>query len=68
MFLSRLKAIYNELVNNLNPNNTHNRGSQTIYFKILYEQLSSQSRRIYDIISNLQAVNLALYKENKGQL
>lgn len=66
LFLVKLKDIYSELVCNLNV--PSGKKGQTVYFRILYEQLGLQSRRIFEIIDNLHKVNLTLQKENQPQL
>lgn len=66
LFLIKLKDIYSELVFNLKV--PSNRKGQTVYFRILYEQLGLQSRRIFEIVDNLHKVNLTLQKENQTQL
>lgn len=72
-FLLRLKGIYSELIYNLDISNfispqQKKLASTSVYFRILYQQLSIQTNRICEIIDNLQRVNRTLQKENQAQL
>ena len=65
LFLKKMNGIFGELVYNLAISNQTNKDSKfgnTVYFKILFEQLSTQTKRIYEIVDNLQKVNYSFMK------
>ena len=65
LFLKKMNGIFGELVYNLEISNQTNKDSKfgnTVYFKILFEQLSTQTKRIYEIVDNLQKVNYSFMK------
>jgi hypothetical protein len=67
LFLKKLNGVFGELVYNLEISHQANKDSKfgnTVYFKILFEQLSTQTKRIYEIVDNLQKVNYSFMKEN----
>ena len=65
LFLKKMNGIFGELVYNLEISNQTNKDSKfgnTVYFKILFEQLSTQTKKIYEIVDNLQKVNYSFMK------
>lgn len=78
LFLAKLKNIFGELVFKLKNEDNYSvrvdregrkeRKLDVKYFQPLFEQLSTQSKRIHDILANLERVNGQLRKDNQAQL